>query len=86
MGAISVRLSTGITRGFMQIPWRVLQIVVFFGTIWFFTEIAPTPDVSLGAKAFMGAFFAYLATCAAMALCWLVARSKQRINNLRQLR
>lgn len=65
----------------MQLLMKAVQAVCFFGTIWFFTEIAPN-DAPLGAKAFMGVVVAYLATCALMAIRYLMTRGKQRIYNI----
>lgn len=69
----------------MQLLMKALQATCFFGTIWFFTEVAPT-DTTLGAKAFFGVVIAYLATCAVMAARYLMARSKQGIYNICQTR
>lgn len=64
--------------------WRVFQLAIVFGTIWFFTEVAPPTEASLGAKAFLGFVFAFLATVL-LSQCWdLITRGKKRLHQLRK--
>lgn len=47
----------------IQLSWYALQIAIFFGTIYFYVEIVPSPETSLGSKALFGAILAYAVTC-----------------------
>lgn len=58
--------------------FRLIQISVLFGTIWFFTEVAPA-DASLGAKTLLGVVFAFLVTVLLVKCGDLIARGKQRL-------
>jgi len=42
--------------------WRLLQLVIIFGTVWFFDDIEPTPHAALGHKVLFGFILAFVVT------------------------
>ena len=60
--------------------WRLFQMAVVFGVIWFFIEVAPAPEVPLFSKAFLGVVIAFIFTAiVSSALNWLARRRQKRI-------
>ena len=42
--------------------WRLLQLVIIFGTVYFFNEVEPAPEAALGHKVLFGFILAYATT------------------------
>lgn len=62
-----------------QLFWYAFQTAIFFGTIYFYIEIVPSPETSLGSKALFGAILAYFLTCLLAKCGELLARYLRRI-------